>query len=73
MHPDQTLFDNLPELLTPKVAAKVSGYSIKTVYDWKYRPEDYSIPTHIEKILFQKNGRRGLRIRKKPLREWLGI
>ena len=37
-------FEGLPELLTPHEAAQAAGISVRTVYDWSYRKEKYSLP-----------------------------
>ena len=35
----ERLFENLPELITPKTVEEVFGPKVKTVYDWHYRGE----------------------------------
>lgn len=62
------LFENLPDLIIPEIAAKVLNKSVKTLYDWKYRGK-----TRREKIpskLFTKMGG-GLYVRKDILLEWV--
>lgn len=62
------LIENLPELLRYKEAAELTGFAIKTIRDWKHRPDRYGIPLHIRKVLFC-----GRKIRTRVLREWKGI
>lgn len=50
----EPLFDNLPTLLTPKMAADLTHSSIKTVFDWRYRPAKYGVPDD----MFVKGGRK---------------
>ena len=59
-------FDNLPKLLTTKVVSSLFGYSINTIYDWKYRPKKY----HIPRGLFLKVNQK-LFIRSDILQEWI--
>ena len=61
-----SIFDNLPDLLRPKVAAKLLGLSVKTIYDWKYRGQMRSIPTD----LFIKINR-SLYVNTRVLRRWI--
>ena len=63
---DDTLFDNLPEILRPKVAADLLGISIKTVYDWRYRQKTRNIPDD----LFIKFNR-FLYVRTSALKKWM--
>ena len=60
------LFDNQPDLLSPKTVAEIIGLSVTTIYDWKYRSSKYDIP---EGMLF-KFGRR-LKVVKPILIKWL--
>lgn len=62
------LFENLPELIVPEVAAKVLGKSVKTLYDWNYRGQmrKYKIPFD----LFIKIGG-GLYMKRDALIKWV--
>lgn len=64
----EKLFENLPELIIPEVAAKVLNKSVKTLYDWNYRGKTRKrkIPSN----LFLKVGG-GLYLRKDILCEWI--
>lgn len=61
-----SIFDNLPDLLRPKIVSKLLGISVKTIYDWKYRGQMRSIPTD----LFIKINR-SLYINTRVLRRWI--
>jgi hypothetical protein len=61
-----SLFENLPELLRPRLAAKVLGLSVATIYDWKYRGKMRNIPSD----LFLKLNRT-LYIRTNVLKLWV--
>ena len=39
------LFDNLPKLMRPEQVAENFGYSISTIYDWKYRGVSRGMPS----------------------------
>jgi hypothetical protein len=60
------LFENLPELIKPQLAAKTLGISIKTIYDWHYRGKTRNVPED----LFVKINRL-LYIRKTALKRWI--
>lgn len=62
------LFENLPELIIPEVAAEVLNKSVKTLYDWNYRgrTRKRKIPSN----LFLKVGG-GLYLRKDVLCSWI--
>lgn len=60
------LFDNLPEILRPQMAAELLGISIKTVYDWRYRQKTRNIPDD----LFIKFNR-FLYVRTSALKKWM--
>ena len=62
------LFDNLPELIAPELAAKVLNKSVKTLYDWKYRGKTRK--TKIPSNLVTKIGG-GLYVRKDILLLWV--
>tara|TARA_R110002049_G_scaffold274186_3_gene452129 strand:+ start:1481 stop:1690 length:210 start_codon:yes stop_codon:yes gene_type:complete len=62
------LFDNLPDLIAPDMAARFLNKSVATLYDWKYRGK-----TRKDKIpsnLFTKIGG-GLYLRKDVLQSWV--
>jgi predicted DNA-binding transcriptional regulator AlpA len=59
-------FDNLPELLRPKVAAKVLGVSVSTIYDWKHRQKLKKIPPTIFLKINQM-----LYLHRNELRKWI--
>lgn len=63
---DQLLFDNLPEIMRPAIAAEILGVSIKTIYDWRYRQKTRNIPDD----LFIKFNR-FLYIRTSALKKWM--
>ncbi len=60
------LFENLPELVKPNVAASVLEISVKTIYDWRYRQKEKKIPAD----LFLKINRL-LYLRTHVLRRWI--
>ena len=60
------LFENLPELLTPEIAARALQTTRGTVYQWHYRPKKYDITDG----LFLKLGRK-LLIRREVLKTWV--
>ena len=60
------LFENLPELIRPIVAASALGISVSTIYDWRYRHNERKIP----KEFFVKVNR-SLLIRTDILRKWI--
>jgi predicted DNA-binding transcriptional regulator AlpA len=59
-------FDNLPELLRPKVAAKALGLSVATIYDWKHRQKLKKIPPTIFLKINQM-----LYLHRNELRKWI--
>ena len=61
-----SLFNNLPELIKPELAAMVIGISVKTIYDWRYRFKKRRVPAE----LFVKVNR-SLLIRTNVLRQWI--
>ena len=60
------LFENLPELIKPQLAAKTLSISIKTIYDWHYRGKTRNVP---EDLFIKIN--RLLYIRKTALKRWI--
>ena len=60
------LFDNLPEIIRPNIAAKLLGVSVKTIYDWRYRQKTRNIPDD----LFLKINR-FLYVRTSALKKWI--
>jgi hypothetical protein len=60
------LFENLPELIKPQLAANTLGISIKTIYDWHYRGKTRNVP---EDLFIKIN--RLLYIRKTALKRWI--
>ncbi len=38
------LFDNLPKLMRPEQIAELFGYSVATIYDWRYRGKLRGVP-----------------------------
>ena len=63
---ENTLFDNLPNIVRVQALAPVLGVSILTLYDWHYRPKMRKIP----ESMFLKIGR-NLYIRTEVLRSWI--
>lgn len=61
----ETIFDNLADYATLEEICQAFGYSIKTLYAWRSKPERYGTP----KDLFHKFGKR-LFIRTKVLKRW---
>ena len=61
-----SLFENLPELIRPAVAANVLNLSTWTIYDWKYRQKQRGVPSN----LFVKINR-NLYIRTSVLKRWI--
>lgn len=63
------LFENLPKLLSPENVESLGIAAIATVYDWKYRPEKYGVPS----LLFAPKRTKGsrLKINRDTLREWI--
>lgn len=41
---ERTVFENQPELIKASDFCKRYGYSMKTIYEWKYRPKRNRIP-----------------------------
>lgn len=66
MSSSNQLFENLPDLIKPQLAADTLGISIKTIYDWRYRGKTRNIPSN----LFVKLGRL-LYVRKEALKHWI--
>ena len=64
--PSSVLFDNLPEIIKPPLAAKLLGISVKTIYDWKYRGKTRNVPSD----LFLKLNR-SLYIKTEVLNRWV--
>lgn len=64
----EVLFENLPELLTPIKVAEMLSLSVKTIYDWHYRPKNRiaAVPAG----LFIKFNRL-LYLRTEVLRKWV--
>lgn len=62
------LFENLPDLINPELAARILHKSVKTLYDWNYRGKTRKrkIPSN----LFLKLGG-GLYVRKNILLQWI--
>ena len=61
-----TLFDNLPKIIKPAVAASILGISVNTIYDWKYRHKLRKVPAN----LFLKINRL-LFLRTEVLEKWI--
>ena len=63
-----SVFDNLPEFISPQMVAEVLPYEASTIYDWKYRPAKYDVPHN----LFQAKKKKGekLLLRRDVLRAW---
>lgn len=64
------LFENLPELIEPRLASLFLKKSVKTLYDWNYRGKTRK--SKIPHDLFTKIGG-SLRIRKDILGKWMSI
>ena len=62
----ESIFDNLPEFLSPDQVCKVLPFTTKTIYDWRYRPAKYKTPED----LFVPFGRKIL-IRRDVLKKWV--
>jgi hypothetical protein len=62
------LFENLPELIIPQVAAKFLNKSVKTLYDWNFRGKTRK--RKIPSDLFLKVGG-SLYIKKDVLSKWI--
>lgn len=62
----EKIFENLPELITPKTLETVLGRKVKTVYDWHYRGKQRNVPPG----LFLKFNRI-LYIRTEVLKRWI--
>ena len=60
------LFDNKPNYISPDQVIQFYPIAVKTVYDWHYRPNKYSVPND----LFQKFGRK-LMLRRDVLEKWV--
>lgn len=60
------LFENLPELLRPNMAASALGLSVKTIYNWHY----YKVLKEIPPTVFVKIDRI-LYLRRDELRRWI--
>lgn len=60
------LFENLPDLLTPELAARALHTTRGTVYQWHYRPQKYSVIDG----MFLKLGRK-LLIQREVLKTWV--
>jgi hypothetical protein len=52
--PSEMFFDNQLPLMTAADFCSRFGYSIKTIYDWKYRPKKNKIP---EKMVIKIRGK----------------
>lgn len=63
---ESQLFNNLPDLIKPTVAADLLDVSVKTIYDWRYQAKTRNIPDD----LFIKVNRL-LYLRTKSLRRWI--
>lgn len=63
---ESVLFENSKGLLSPREVSDLLGISIKTIYDWKYRPSLRKVPQR----LFVKFNRK-LFIRTDILRTWI--
>jgi hypothetical protein len=64
--PMERLFENLPELITPKTVEEVFGPKVKTVYDWHYRGKLRKVP---QGLILKFN--RKLYIRTEVLKRWI--
>lgn len=63
------LFDNLPELITPDQIAERGIASVKTTYDWKYRPRKYNTPNGL--FAPKRKASSPNKIYRDVLKEWL--
>jgi hypothetical protein len=63
---DNTLFENLPDIVKPASVAKLLDISVKTIYDWKYRGKMRNVP---DDLFIKLN--RSLYIKTKVLRRWV--
>lgn len=68
VEPTTLFFDNLPELMRPEKAAFVLGVSKQTIYDWRYRQKQRSIPPE----MFIKINRM-LYLRTNVLKQWIAL
>ena len=59
-------FDMGIELISVQDFCKLTGYSKKTIYDWKYRNSKYKTPEKLFVVL-----RRRLHLRVDILKDWL--
>lgn len=63
------LFDNLPELITPKMVCQVLPYERTTIYDWHYRPEKYGVPENL--FVKKRNPKDKTLLRRDVLKSWI--
>lgn len=61
-----SIFENLPKLLSPEQVGSILNRKIDTVYDWHYRQKQRNVP----RGLFVKFNRR-LFIRTDILKQWI--
>jgi hypothetical protein len=61
-----SIFDNLPEYISPDEVTRILPIARSTIYDWVYRPKKYQVPDK----LIVKFGRKIL-IRTTELKKWL--
>ncbi len=60
------IFENLPKLIKPGIAAQILSLSTKTIYDWRCRPEKNKVPLDLF-LKFNKS----LYIRTDVLKRWI--
>ncbi len=65
-----SFFENLPTLLKPEQVTSIFGFSIKTIYDWRYRGKQrkFPIPGNLF-VKFNKN----IFIRTEVLKAWITL
>ena len=61
-----SIFENLPKILSPEQVGSILNRRIKTIYDWHYRQKQRNVPQG----LFVKFNRR-LFIRTDILKRWI--
>ncbi len=63
---EDTLFENLPDIIKAPKVAKLLDISVKTIYDWKYRGKMRKVPDDLFITL-----NRSIYIKTKVLRRWV--
>jgi hypothetical protein len=61
-----SIFENLPKMLSPEQVGSILNRDIKTIYDWHYRQKQRKVPEG----LFVKFNRR-LFLRTEILKRWI--